>query len=77
MGTLRAAENGLVTVYEARRSAEDRSTIPSRYHENPMGRTNRVRSVRYVRTMAVEVRRTRDEHISPTVEVARQVVAMI
>src|SRR4051812_23630928 len=68
MGTLSAAENGLVIVSEASSGGpSDRSwPIPSRYQLSPMGRTKRTSRARYVMTIDVDVFRASAEHISPT-----------
>ena len=76
IGTPNAAENGLVIV-KAANCFSDIEPIFCRYISRPIGTTKRASKVRYVRTIADEVRRASDEHISPTVDVARQVIAMI
>src|SRR5262245_61951997 len=65
IGTLRAAENGLVIVRAANCSVVTEE-IPWKYRSRPTGTTKRNSRVRYVITIAVAVRRTSAEHMSPT-----------
>src|SRR5687768_1990634 len=76
IGTLRAAEKGLVTLNVARSSSEIDGK-PWRYQPRPPGRTKRTRSVMYVTAVATDVFRDSGEQRRPIVVVARHVVAMI